>query len=198
MATHSTSEAKAAAGDLGSLLAASIAGERRAFEVLVERHKNLVWSIIRVHGIRGSDAEDIFQLVFLRLFERQESIRDPSRLPGWLATTTRRECYDLTRQRRRVTPSTLVDDLLDGEQTVDFDIRLVRDERQRAVAEAFAALPDRCRDLLRVLAVDPPLGYDEVTAILGIARGSIGPTRQRCLEKLRAHSAVRRIQEETS
>jgi RNA polymerase sigma factor (sigma-70 family) len=182
--------------DIGPVLAASVAGDRRAFEELVDRHKNLVWSIIRVCGVHGADAEDVFQLTFVRLFEHQASIRDPSRLPGWLATTTRRECYDTVRRRQRSSSYSLVDDVLDTEHLVDFDARLVQDERLRVVAQAYAELSDQCRDLLRLLAVDPPLGYDEISEILGTPRGSIGPTRQRCLDKLRRHPAMRRIREE--
>jgi RNA polymerase sigma factor (sigma-70 family) len=182
--------------DLGAVLEASVAGDRRAFEELVDRHKNLVWSIIRVSGLWGPDAEDIFQLTFVRLFEHQGSIRDPSRLPGWLATTTRRECYDTIRRRQRMSSSALVEDVLDTEHVVDFDARLVEDERLRVVAEAYADLSERCQELLRLLAIDPPLGYDGISAVLGTPRGSIGPTRQRCLDKLRRHPAMRRIREE--
>jgi RNA polymerase sigma factor (sigma-70 family) len=181
--------------DVGDVLAASVAGDRRAFEQLIDRHKNLVWSVIRVCGLQGPDAEDVFQLAFVRLFEHQGSIRDPSRLPGWLATTTRRECYDVMRRRQRTTPSALLDEVLDGEHVVDFDAGLIQDERLRVVGEAYLELSERCRALLRLLAVDPPLGYDEIAQVLATPRGSIGPTRQRCLDKLRQHPAMLRIRE---
>jgi RNA polymerase sigma factor (sigma-70 family) len=182
-------------GDLGALLAASVAGDRRAFEELVERHKNLVWSVIRVLGLRGPDAEDVFQVVFVRLYERQASIRDGSRLPGWLATTTRRECYDTIRRRHR-TEATMVDELVDPAQSFELAARLIEDEQQRALADAYAALSEPCRNLLRLLAAEPALSYDDITEVLGIPRGGIGPTRQRCIEKLRRHPAMRRIREE--
>jgi RNA polymerase sigma factor (sigma-70 family) len=196
VSANAVPESQLPESDIGAVLAASVAGDRRAFEQLVERHKNLVWSIIRVCGLRGPDAEDIFQLTFVRLFEHQGSIREPSRLPGWLATTTRRECYDTIRRRQRSTPSSLVEELLDTEDVVDFDARLIEDERMRVVAEAYVDLPERCRDLLRLLAIDPPLDYDEISNVLGTPRGSLGPTRQRCLDKLRRHPAMRRIREE--
>lgn len=186
--------------ELGRLLAASVAGDRRAFEELVDRHKNRVWSIIGLLGIRRPEADDIFQLVFIRLYEHQASIREPSRLQAWLTTTTKRECYQSFRRRQR-TASTipLIDDLLEVEHAVDFDADLLEDDRRRVVAEAFTSLSPRCQGLIRLLATDPPLSYDEISELLDMPRGSIGPTRQRCLDVLRRHPAVlRRISEETS
>ena len=188
--------------DTAALLAASVAGDSTAFARLVDEFANVVWSVVRAHRLDDAEAEDVFQLVFLRLFERQATIREPARLPGWLATTTRNECYAVHRRGRR---SQAAGDLVDLEQgldgaadhgaTLELDHRLLADERQAAVAEALATLPGQCQDLLRVLSTDPPLSYDEIATVLDIPRGSIGPTRQRCLDKLRAHPRVRRISE---
>lgn len=180
--------------DLAGLLAASVAGDRTAFERLVHLHRRVVWSVIRTHRLGEADAEDVFQLVFLRLYERQGSILDADRLPGWLATTTRRECYAVIGRAQRRRDVTLIDDLAEDAAVDDghLDVALVSDERKRALAEALTTLGAPCRDLLRMLSVDPPLSYDEIADVLGMKRGSLGPTRQRCLDKLRVHPAVQR------
>jgi RNA polymerase sigma factor (sigma-70 family) len=196
MSTDPLPEAGFGSGDLSGLLAASVAGDRRAFAELVDRHKNLVWSVIRVLGLGGPDAEDVFQVVFVRLYERQGSIRDGSRLPGWLATTTRRECYDTIRRRQR--SAALGDEVVDRAETLDFAARLIDDEKQRALAVAYADLSQACRDLLRLLAADPALSYDEIAEVLDIPRGSLGPTRKRCIDKVRRHPAMRSIREDPS
>ena len=141
----------------------------------------------------GADADDASQGVWLRLVDQIGRIRDPAALPGWLATTTGRECGRLVRAARRTTPHG--GRLLDaednpGERAVLADDELLRAKRHTALREALADLPPSCQRLIAVLAEDPPAPYAQISARLGIPVGSIGPTRGRCLAKLRRHPAI--------
>src|SRR5262249_62168015 len=103
-----------------------------------------------------------------------------------------RECGRLVRAARRISPPGLVLDSQDipNEQDVLPDDELLRLERHAALREALAALPPRCQQLIALLTLDPPLPYAQISARLGIPVGSIGPTRSRCLAKLRLHPAI--------
>jgi RNA polymerase sigma factor (sigma-70 family) len=167
-------------------------GERQAWDALIERYAPLVWSICRKHRLGGADANDVGQSVWLRLVEQLDKIRDPAALPGWLATTTRRECCRALREARRPQATGY---LLDIEDIPDQRSGLAEDEllsaeRHAALREAFAQLPPSCQELITLLIADPPLPYAEISARLGIPIGSIGPTRSRCLAKLRSHPAI--------
>ncbi len=167
-------------------------GEQRAWDALVERFAPLVWSICRQHRLGDADASDVGQSVWLHLVEQLDKIRDPAALPGWLATTTRRECYRALRGARRLEAAGYV---LDAENFPDQHSGIAEDEllsaeRHAALREAFADLPPNCQQLLAMLIADPPVPYAEISAKLGIRVGSIGPTRGRCLDKLRSHPAI--------
>jgi RNA polymerase sigma factor (sigma-70 family) len=167
-------------------------GDQQAWDAIVERYAPLVWSICRRYRLAGADADDASQAVWLALVDQIGQIRDPAALPGWLATTTGRECARLVRAARRTCPpSQMLDaeDIPDG-QAVPADDELLRAERRAALREALASLPPSCRRLIALLAQDPPLSYDQISARLGIPVGSIGPTRSRCLAKLRRHPAI--------
>jgi RNA polymerase sigma factor (sigma-70 family) len=168
----------------GELLTAAASGDQGAWDALVNRYTSLLWSIARSYGLPAPDAADAVQTTWLRLLEHLDQIADPERLPGWLATTTRRECMHASRRiDRRTSPAADLLDIPDGGPGVDAG--LLRDERDAALWRALSKLDDFCRRLLRVLMADPPPTYAEVSAALGIKVGSIGPTRARCLEKLR-------------
>jgi RNA polymerase sigma factor (sigma-70 family) len=168
----------------GELLTAAASGDQGAWDALVNRYTSLLWSIARSYGLPAPDAADAVQTTWLRLLEHLDQIADPERLPGWLATTTRRECMHASRGiGRRTGPSV---DLLDiPDRAPGVDDGLLRDERDAALWRALGKLDEFCRRLLRVLSADPPPSYAEVSAALGIKVGSIGPTRARCLAKLR-------------
>ena len=124
--------------------------------------------------------------------EHLDTLRDPAALPGWLATTTRRECG---RKVRAAAGPHAAGFLLDAEILLDqraatADQELLEAERHAALREAFAALPPSGRQLIAMLTADPPVPYTEISARLGIPAGSIGPTRRRCLDKMRRHPAV--------
>jgi RNA polymerase sigma factor (sigma-70 family) len=174
------------------LVARARDGDQQAWDELVERYAPLVWSICRRHRLDRADAEDVAQTIWLRLVDQLGRLRDPDALPGWLATTTRRECLQaLDTARRTGTPGLVLDvqDIADP-QAAAADQELLAAERRAALREAFTALPPHCQRLLALLLQDPPASYAEISAKLGISVGSIGPIRCRCLDKLRRHPAI--------
>jgi RNA polymerase sigma factor (sigma-70 family) len=167
-------------------------GDKQAWDALVERYAPLIWSICRRHGLGDADAEDVGQNVWLKLAGQLDKIRVPAALPGWLATTTRRECGRIL----RVPPGSRDTGRAPGAQTnPDDDARAAEDEllaaeRHAALREAFADLPPCCQQLIALLTQSPPPSYAQISARLGLPAGSIGPNRGRCLDKLRRHPAI--------
>jgi RNA polymerase sigma factor (sigma-70 family) len=165
--------------------------EQPAWDALIERYAPLVWSICRRNRLDYAEASDLSQDVWLRLVEQLDRIRDPAALPGWLATTTQRECYRFVRAARRAHAVERVTDAAEiPDPTVIVEQELLADELHTALHEAFSELPPRDRELLALLIQDPPLSYAEISARLGIPVGTIGPTRRRCLEKLRRSPVI--------
>ena len=167
-------------------------GDSDAWDALVERFAPLIWSICRRCRLEPADAHDVGQYVWLQLVDQLEAVHDPAALAGWLATTTRRECFRVLRAARRQQDLGYVLDVetIPDEQTGLAEHELLLAERHAAVREAFNRLPAPCRRLVAMLMEDPPVPYAEISARLGIPVGSIGPTRRRCLEKLRRDPAI--------
>lgn len=174
------------------LLRGAILGDRTASQQLVERYSSLVHRVIRQYQLTPSDSEDVWQTVWMRLWQYLDRIREPRALPGWIVTTTRNEALKVAMTNRRVD---LVDPLnpfsLDGkiEDTELLD-DLLRAEREQALRKGLAQLDPKQRDLLVLLHAEPRVPYREISKRLGIPTGSIGPTRARCIDKLRATSSV--------
>ena len=166
------------------LVSLALDGHAPAWEALVARLQKVAWRAIGGFDLSAADRQDAFAATFFRLYERLSTVREPEKLPGWVATTARNEVLTLLRSRRRDVPSPL-DDLDTPAAEVDPSQRLVADERHGALHAALARLSTACQQLLRLLVVDPPLSYDEISTLLGVPQGSLGPTRQRCLERLR-------------
>lgn len=171
--------------DVRSLLAAAADGDQVAWSRIVERYSSLVWSVARGFRLDTADAGDAVQLTWLRLVENLESIKDPERLPAWLATTVRRECLQLIRRGARLRPVSDLDLPGLADPAPAADDGLLRRERDLALWRIFAKLGEKCQQLLRVLMAAPAPAYTEVAAALDMPIGSIGPTRQRCLAQLR-------------
>lgn len=177
--------------ELPELVKASIDRDEDAWNELVRRFAGLVAFIIRHYRLAASDAQDVSQLVWLRLVEHLGQIREPAALPGWLATTTRHECERYLRVNGRsvaVDPMTMKEDRSAGPE---IDELLLAAERRQVLLDGLAQLAPSQRELLMMLAADPPYAYADISRILGIPIGSIGPTRSRVLGKLRETDAVR-------
>lgn len=170
----------------GELIAA-LAGEgdpaRRAWSQLVTRHSGRLYAVARSFSLDQATAEDLVQTAWLRLLERTDQLRDHAAVGAWLSTIVRNEARRLITRRREI-PTVL--DLDNRPDDADApDAGLLRDEKGRALRLAFSRISAECRQLLHLLAVEPRPSYDEVAAALGRPRGSLGPTRRRCLEQLR-------------
>lgn len=172
--------------DTTALLGSAARGDQAAWDALVERFTSLLWSITRSYRLPDSDAADVVQTTWLRLVEHLDRIDDPQRLAGWLATTTRRECLQQIKRSGRERPVSDTEPW-DGVAAPDtaVDRALLIGERNAALWQALESLSEPCQRLLRVLMATPPPPYTDVSAALGIPVGSIGPSRQRCLKRLR-------------
>jgi RNA polymerase sigma factor (sigma-70 family) len=166
------------------LLRDASAGSEGAWEAIVERFSGLVWSTTRAHRLSPAEAADVVQTTWLRLVENLDRLDDPARVGAWLATTARRESLRQLRLRARELP-TEDEWMFDGASDESVEHGLITRERDAAVRRALAALDERCQALLRILAAPEPPSYEEIGAALGMPVGAIGPTRGRCLDKLR-------------
>jgi RNA polymerase sigma factor (sigma-70 family) len=166
--------------------------DQRAWNALVKQYAPLIWSICRRYRLAGADADDVGQSVWLHLVDHLGNLRDPAALPGWLATTTQRECLRVLRtaQRPHAAASVIDAENIPDQHTRIAEQELLRAERHAALREALTHLPARCQQLIALLTEDPPVPYAQISAMLGIPVGSIGPTRSRCLAKLRHHPAI--------
>ena len=170
-----------------ALVTRAAAGDQGAWDKIVERYSPLVWSICLRYQLDRHDIDDIGQNVWLLLVERIGQLREPAALPGWLATTTQRECLRVLRAGRRHDHAGLP---AEDQMPSDADAAMIEQEiliaeRDAALRAAFAELGPSCRELLSMLICDPPCAYTEISATLGVAVGSIGPMRARCLDRLR-------------
>src|SRR5580693_2125033 len=175
-----------------ALVARAANGQEQAWDALVERYAPLIWSICRRHRLGDADADDVGQRVWLQLADHLDQVREPAALPGWLATTTRRECARVQRAAHRAhaagqTPDT---DTIPDQHAQTVEQQLLDAERHAALREAFARLPPCCQQLITLLIQDPPVPYATISATLNIPVGSIGPGRSRCLDRLRRDPAI--------
>jgi RNA polymerase sigma factor (sigma-70 family) len=169
---------------LPRLVRAAAAGDQAAWNEIVERFQGLVWATARAHRLPRADAADVAQTVWLRLVENLDRIREPARLGAWIATTARHECLRHIRLNGRELPSDEVD-VFESPADDSPALALLTGERDGALWRAFARLSERCQALLRLLvSLDEP-SYEAIGAALEMPVGAIGPTRMRCLEKLR-------------
>lgn len=168
------------------LVDAARTGDQPGWDELVARHGSRVWAVARAHRLSSADAEDVFQLTFMRLVTNIDRIRDPARIGAWLATTARHECLRILRRAGRAIPAG-DDGALDAPDPLlpAVDARLLAGEREAALHSALGRLSEQCQRLLRVLMADPEPSYEEVGRALDMPIGSIGPTRGRCLKHLR-------------
>jgi len=167
-------------------------GDQQAWDALIERYAPLVWSICHRYQLGNADAQDVSQNVWMRLVNHLGSLRDPAAIPGWLATTTQRECSRAARAAcspRVVALAPEIENIPDAEAGMA-EHELLIAERHAALREALSDLPPCCQQLIALLTQDPPASHAQISAKLGIPVGSIGPSRRRCLDKLRRHPAI--------
>jgi RNA polymerase sigma factor (sigma-70 family) len=175
-----------------ALVARAAGHDQDAWNELVERYSPLVWAICVRYRLSSHDIEDVNQNVWLRLVEQLGNLREPAALPGWLATTTSRECLRVLRAAHRYDSfGQAPDELPPSPDAALIEEEIIAAERNAALRAAFAELPAQCRQLLAMLIGDPPHSYAEISVILGIRPGSIGPQRARCLQRLRRSNALR-------
>jgi RNA polymerase sigma factor (sigma-70 family) len=178
--------------DIASLVGAAVNGEQRAWNMLVLRYGAGIRAVARRHRLSEPDQDEVAQRTWLCLFEHIESVREPAAIGGWLATTARHECLRILRASRREIP---VDAPSPAEppQSNPVEDAVVEAERRAALHQAVDALPDRQRTLMRTLLREPTLSFDDVSVVLDMPRGSLGPTHGRCLTRLRQNSDLARV-----
>lgn len=173
--------------EVAHLVRAAATGHQRAWERLVEEFSGLIWAVARAHRLSKTDAADVAQTTWLRVVEHIDRMQNPARLGAWVATTARRECLRTLRAAAQTVPTE--DDVFEQDPdstTADAEVLLA--ERDAALWGAFDRLGARDKALLRMLIADPTPSYEEIGAALDMPIGSIGPTRARCLERLRRHA----------
>jgi RNA polymerase sigma factor (sigma-70 family) len=170
--------------DTETVVARARAGDQEAWAALTDRFNNVLWAVARGMRLSHADAGDAVQTTWLRLVENLDRVHQPEHLKSWLVTTLRRECLAVLRRGSREQPTMQRwDDEADpGDAPGEL---LLRAERDAELWRAFARLRPYCQSLLRVLTGNPPLSYAEVSEVLGMPVGSIGPMRRRCLDTLR-------------
>ena len=179
--------------EVGAIVRAAAAGDGKAWDDLIDRYAGLIWAVARSFALSVADADDVSQTTWLRLAEHLSKLRDPDRVGLWLAVTARNESLRMLRRARRDLP---FDPLADVRRTMagpDVDAGVLTRERDQMLWRAFQSLPPNCRVLLLMLTAEPAFSYEEVSASLAIPIGSIGPTRGRCLERLRNNAELRAL-----
>jgi RNA polymerase sigma factor (sigma-70 family) len=169
------------------LIEQCLAGDEQAWTALLGKYKNLIFSIPVKLGFSPEDASDIFQSVCISLLRELDQLREPRALPGWLISLTWHKCLRWRREQRKYVLTNLgeSDSSPTDWQPVPDEI-VDQSEREQILREATAELPEVCARLIQFLFFETPtIPYDEVARRLGMAKGSVGATRMRCLEKLR-------------
>jgi len=174
------------------LVTRAVAGDKQAWDALVERYAPLVWSICTRYRLGAADAQEAGQSVWLHLVEQLGNLRDPAALPRWLATTTRLECARVLRAAHGPPTAVLAldaENIRDGHAGIA-EQQLLAAERHVALRQAFTSLPPRCQQLITLLIHDPPMPDAQISATLGVPVGGIGSMRSRCLHQLRSAPAI--------
>lgn len=168
-------------------------GDRAAFDELVTLLTPLLWHTVRGQGVDRVSAEDVVQTIWLRLLHSSSSIRDPQTVVKWLLTAVRREAWRIAKRTRDEVSRTAALFGEDGREVSSIPVPpdqapdevVLREGRRRVLWRHVQGLPERCRQLLRVIAFADRPDYAQIADALGMPMGSIGPTRGRCLAKLR-------------
>jgi RNA polymerase sigma factor (sigma-70 family) len=171
---------------ISRLVESAAAGDQHSWDALVREFGGMVWAVARSYRVPDADAADVVQATWLALLEHITKLNDPARVGPWLATTARREALRALRHRKR---HVLYSEDVPGHESSTEESSgqgLLIAERDRALWEGFGRLRPSDRALLRLLIADPRPAYEEISAALDIPIGSIGPTRARASQRLRA------------
>jgi RNA polymerase sigma factor (sigma-70 family) len=189
--TRASRQSRAAAGHTGwdddRLLSECLKGNEQAWEALIEKYKNLIYSIPIRYGMTREDAADLFQAVCLELYSALPTLRKAGSLRSWLITVAAHKAFHWKRQQRRRSGMEVEGtDQEELAQSVPASPETVEEwENAQMVRDAMADLPERCGEMIRLLFFEhPPVPYEELARRLGLATGSIGFIRGRCLKRL--------------
>ncbi|MBO3749183.1 sigma-70 family RNA polymerase sigma factor [Streptosporangiaceae bacterium NEAU-GS5] len=187
------------ADDVARMVSAAADGDAAAWKELYQRYSAMVWSLARAY-LNPDDARDVCQTIWLRLAEHLPRLREPGKVGSWLARVTRNEALLVLRTSRRTSPvspmefvSFAVTDETPESAVIETEEEVARTARSELIWQVFQRLDERCRQLLRMLIATPRPSYQEIAEGLGMPVGSIGPTRGRCLKRLRILLAQRGI-----
>jgi RNA polymerase sigma factor (sigma-70 family) len=158
-------------------------GEMSALDEVVRELNPLLWHVARSQGLTAEEAADVVQTTWLSLLRQLREIRSPQALTAWLVSTTRREAWQVNRRRRRFSDPEVLEAIPDT--AAELGESVIADERNRVLWRHFQQLSQRCRELLRIVSMVDRPDYAIVSEALEMPHGSIGPTRGRCLAKLR-------------
>jgi len=170
---------------MADLLAAARQGSEDALGQMVTELSPLLWQVARAAGLSSGDAEDVLQTTWMRLVAHLGDIHDSAALTSWLVTTTKREAWRVSAEGRRQLPADQESFAELPDQGPGSEEQVITEDQRRVLWAAIGQLSRRCQELLRIIAFAPRPDYTAVAAALGMPVGSIGPTRGRCLAKLR-------------
>ncbi len=174
-------------------LAAALSGDERAWERLVNEFSGVIWHWARSQGLDREEAADVAQMVWFKLKDRGHAIQDRRGLPGWLATTTRREAISARRKRdRRMQHVDYVDvteQRLPAAGQPDPSQMAQLTELHESLLEAYDSLSEQCRELL-AMCWNTDMSYQDIASALGTSVGYVGPSRQRCLKSLKQRAGL--------
>jgi|SRR5579872_1390134 len=168
------------------LVEACLQSDEKAWSALIDKYKNLIYSVPLKYGLSQTDAAEIFQSVCVELFSELPRLREPKALAGWLIKVCTNKCFHYRKQQKRVVQPEEKENTVAVSPDMTADDLLGQLEKEQALRQAMIMLPERCRVLIQALFYeDPPRPYADVARSLNIAVGSIGFIRGRCLSKLR-------------
>ncbi len=161
-------------------------GDDAAWSALIDKYKNLIFSIPIKYGFSADDAAEIFQSVCVEMLAELPKLRNPKALPKWIMQVTAHKCFHHKRRAQRTENRDIAGEFAETAAPDRADAIFKEAEEEQILRDALSSLPPRCRELIRMLFFEEPARpYDAIAAELGLATGSIGFIRQRCLERLR-------------
>jgi len=176
----------AAAWNDARLVKECLSGSEQAWSLLIEKYRALIYSIPVKYGLPPQDAADVFQATCVELLTRLPQLREPAALPKWLMQVAHHQCYRWKRQSQRMVSRDAEPDLPEPETPAIAEALVQQTQEEQMLREAMAVLGPKCRRLIELLFFETPSRpYQDVARELGLAVGSIGFTRQKCIDRLR-------------